>query len=142
MTPFSCKYCPAGISFAIAPAGEIWSVVIESPKYPNTLKLSKGLIVSGSLDKPSKNGGFWIYVDSSDHSYNGSSVVSISFHFSFDSNRLSYSERKILGLTTALTSALISDIDGQMSFKYTSVPSLSFPKESFLKSKSTEPARA
>src|SRR5699024_7952855 len=77
VTPFSCKYCPAGISLAIAPAGEIWSVVMESPKYPSTRKLFKGLMESASFDKPSKNGGFWIYVESSDHSYSGSSVVLI-----------------------------------------------------------------
>jgi len=31
-TPRSSRYLPAGLSTAIAPAGEIWSVVIESPK--------------------------------------------------------------------------------------------------------------
>src|SRR5699024_10772368 len=115
---------------------------MESPEYPSTRNPFNGSIESASFDKPSKKGGFWIYVDSSDHSYNGSSVVSISFHLSFDSNKLSYSERKISGLTTSFTAALISSIDGQISFKYTSFPSLSFPSESFLKSKSTEPARA
>src|SRR5690625_1820808 len=57
-TPLSCKYCPAGTFIPIAPDGEIWSVVIESPKLARALKLFKGSIDSGSFDNPSKNGGF------------------------------------------------------------------------------------
>jgi hypothetical protein len=34
-TPFSVRKRPAGLSFLIAPAGEMWSVVTESPKMPS-----------------------------------------------------------------------------------------------------------
>src|SRR5881397_1809716 len=30
-TPFETRYCPAGLAAGIAPAGEMWSVVTESP---------------------------------------------------------------------------------------------------------------
>ena len=35
-TPNDNKYLPAGEFLVIFPAGEMWSVVIESPKFANT----------------------------------------------------------------------------------------------------------
>ncbi|MCU0095844.1 hypothetical protein N7917_15385 [Bacillus sp. OR9] len=42
----------------IEPAGEIWSVVTESPNLPTTRKPDNVSTSPGSLDNPSKNGGF------------------------------------------------------------------------------------
>lgn len=42
------------------PAGEIWSVVIESPKYKRTFKFLNSLGATGFLEKLSKYGGFLI----------------------------------------------------------------------------------
>ena len=34
--PCAMSHCPAGLVFAIEPAGEMWSVVIESPSIAST----------------------------------------------------------------------------------------------------------
>lgn len=49
------------------PAGEIWSVVIESPKNPKTYASLISLIYGNYLAMALKNGGSWIYVDSAFH---------------------------------------------------------------------------
>ena len=57
-TPFDIRYFPAGPSFGMDPAGEIWSVVIESPKRASTFA---PLISTGSStfkEKSLKKGGF------------------------------------------------------------------------------------
>ncbi len=58
-TLFSCKYFPAGPSDAIAPAGEMWSVVTESLSSANTraplMGATSGTVPSLTL---SKNGGW------------------------------------------------------------------------------------
>src|SRR5699024_5580818 len=98
---------PDSLDWALKIDGFWIYVVTESPKFPIARNYCNGATVRGSLDRPSKNGGFWIYVDSSSHSKRGSSVVSISFHFSLESKTLSYSLRNISGVTTFSTSALI-----------------------------------
>src|SRR5699024_11410078 len=40
-TPCSINHLPAGVSLPIAPAGEMWSVVTESPNFANTFKSFK-----------------------------------------------------------------------------------------------------
>ena len=47
----------------IAPAGEMWSVVTESPKMPSAFAPLISAIVPGDIEKPAKNGGSWMYVD-------------------------------------------------------------------------------
>ena len=56
-TPCSISHCPAGLSFLIAPAGEMWSVVIESPSTASTRAPSIGSTGSGSGGIPSKKVG-------------------------------------------------------------------------------------
>ena len=141
-TSWSNKYLPAGVSLPIAPAGEIWSVVTESPNLPITLKPLSGSILPGSLDNPWKNVGFWIYVELGSKSYNGSSVTSISFHISLLWYTFLYSSKNSSGVTTLSTVSETSCIEGQMSCKYTSLPSLPLPIGSFCKSISTVPASA
>ena len=57
-TPLACRYLPAGESVLIEPAGEMWSVVIESP---NSAMMRAPLTEvgagAGCCVKPSKNGG-------------------------------------------------------------------------------------
>ena len=59
-TPCCCRYEPAGPSFLMLPAGEMWSVVIESP---NSAMMRAPCTDTGrcasvcSSAKPSKNGG-------------------------------------------------------------------------------------
>ena len=47
----------------IAPAGEMWSVVTESPKMPSTRAPLMTATAAGVIEKPSKNGGLAMYVD-------------------------------------------------------------------------------
>src|SRR5699024_10142288 len=115
-TPCSINHLPAGVSLPIAPAGEMWSVVTESPNLPRTLKLDSGSIVPASLDRFWKNEGFWIYVDASSKSYSGASVTSILFQVSFESKTVSYSALNNSGVTVDITASLTSWIEGQISF--------------------------
>ena len=56
-TPFSISQRPAGLSFLIAPAGEMWSVVTESPSTASTRAAVTGFTGSGSAFIPSKKLG-------------------------------------------------------------------------------------
>ena len=53
-TPCSERYRPAGESFLMEPAGEMWSVVMESPNRPSTRAFSMSFTASGVIDMPSK----------------------------------------------------------------------------------------
>src|SRR5699024_12073140 len=57
-TPCSINHLPAGVSLPIAPAGEMWSVVTESPNFASTFKSFKGFTESTSAGKSLKNVGF------------------------------------------------------------------------------------
>ena len=46
-TPWSVRYLPAGEAALIEPAGEMWSVVILSPKRPRTRAPSMSPIAAG-----------------------------------------------------------------------------------------------
>ena len=54
---------PAGDQAAIEPAGEMWSVVTESPSQASTRAPSMSVTGAGSRPMPAKNGGFATYVD-------------------------------------------------------------------------------
>ncbi len=57
-TPLACRNLPAGESVLMEPAGEMWSVVIESPN--SAMILAPRTDVGAALGdcvKPSKNGG-------------------------------------------------------------------------------------
>src|SRR4051812_50067927 len=56
-TPCSSRYSPAGPSFLIEPAGEMWSVVTLSPSLASTRAPSMSETGSGSSGMPSKYGG-------------------------------------------------------------------------------------
>ena len=55
----SWRYRPAGPSGLIAPAGEMWSVVTESPKAAEPAPRI-GWIGPGSAARSIRNGGSWI----------------------------------------------------------------------------------
>ena len=56
-TPLSISHRPAGESFLIAPAGEMWSVVTLSPRTASTRAPVIGSTGAGSGSMPSKNDG-------------------------------------------------------------------------------------
>ena len=57
MTPCAIRYCPAGLSFLIDPAGEMWSVVTLSPSTARTRASMMSVSGAGSAVRSSKNGG-------------------------------------------------------------------------------------
>ena len=57
-TPCPVRYCPAGLSVLIAPAGEMWSVVTESPSMASTRAPWMSLTGAGLSGMASKYGGF------------------------------------------------------------------------------------
>lgn len=59
-TPLDFKNLAAGELTEIFPAGEIWSVVIESPNTAKMFAYLIGLSGSSSRFEPSKKGGRWI----------------------------------------------------------------------------------
>ena len=64
-TSCSVRYCPAGVSALMAPAGEMWSVVTESPSLASTRAPVMSATGSGSIRIPSKYGGLRTYVETS-----------------------------------------------------------------------------
>src|SRR5512140_2143661 len=64
VTLFSISQRPAGEESLMDPAGEMWSVVIESPKMPSARAARTPLSCAlGFIVKPSKKGGLAMYVD-------------------------------------------------------------------------------
>src|SRR5436309_15709187 len=63
-TPCPDRYFPAGESGLIAPAGEMWSVVTESPSLASTRAPEMSDTGDGDAAMPSKYGGLRTYVDS------------------------------------------------------------------------------
>ena len=57
-TPCAWSHWPAGDAGAIEPAGEMWSVVTESPRTARTRAPSMSPTGAASSVSPSKNGGF------------------------------------------------------------------------------------
>lgn len=60
LTPLSVRYLAAGELLAILPAGEIWSVVIESPKLQRTYALLMFFNLGNCKSVDWKNGGLWM----------------------------------------------------------------------------------
>ena len=62
-TLFASSHLPAGEFSLIEPAGEMWSVVTESPKMPSARAPRMSPVAAGVIEKPSKKGGLAMYVD-------------------------------------------------------------------------------
>jgi hypothetical protein len=67
-TPCSDRYRPAGESALMEPAGEMWSVVTESPSFASTRAPVMSSTGVGEAAMPSKYGGLRTYVDCASHS--------------------------------------------------------------------------
>ena len=59
-TPFDLRYAPAGPFSVMSPAGEMWSVVIESPSTARTCAPTRSWTGLGSRVRPWKKGGSWM----------------------------------------------------------------------------------
>src|SRR5437868_8945926 len=79
-TPREMRYFPAGLVGLIDPAGEMWSVVTESPNTARALAARMPVRWSGRGEKPSKYGGSWMYVLFASQAYTSPEGAGISFH--------------------------------------------------------------
>jgi hypothetical protein len=116
-TPCSARYLPAGESGRIEPAGEMWSVVTESPSLASTRAPSTSDTGSGSAAMPSKYGGLRTYVDSASQSNVSPVGVGSDRHCTSPANTSEYAElNPVAPIVEAMTSS-ISLAVGQMSFR-------------------------
>src|SRR6202521_1346754 len=123
-TPRSIKYLPAGLSTGIAPAGEMWSVVTESPSTASTRAPSISVSDFGCGPKSTKYGGSLTYVDLSSHWKIGPVGADIVFQCSSPSKIFEYSRLNMSCCTQAVTTLLTSSCDGHSSESITGFPSL------------------
>src|SRR5258708_37993680 len=134
------RYVPAGLSAGIAPAGEMWSVVTESPSIASTrapLTPVKGL---GCGANPSKYGGSFTYVESGSHWKIGPVGADIFFQCSSPSKMREYSRLNMSCCTHLWTTSLTSAGDGHSSDSITGLPSRVVPTGSLVRSMWTAPA--
>src|SRR6185312_5702480 len=106
-TPCSARYLPAGESALIELAGEMWSVVTESPSLANTRAPEMAFTGCGGGCMPSKYGGLRTYVDSSAHSKVLPSGVGSDCHCSSPANTSWYAVLKPAApIVEAMTSSI------------------------------------
>src|SRR3954464_14648671 len=85
-TPCSDRYFPAGESALIEPAGEMWSVVTESPSLASTRASAMSATGAGWWDMLWKCGGLRTLVESAAHSNVSPVGVGSDCHFSSPAN--------------------------------------------------------
>src|SRR5688572_31520489 len=66
-TPFESRYLPAGLSFLMDPAGEMWSVVMLSPIRARTRASRMSFTSAGVRGMSSTYGGCLMYVEFASH---------------------------------------------------------------------------
>src|SRR5215213_711838 len=122
-TPCSARYLPAGESGLIELAGEMWSVVTESPSLASTRAPEMSSTGVGCADMPSKYGGLRTYVESSAHANVSPVGVGSDCHCSSPAKTSEYAE---LNPAAPIAEAMTSSISlalGQMSDRNTGWPS-------------------
>ncbi len=68
-TPSDIRCCPAGAPRGMLPAGEMWSVVTESPRMVRIRPPRMSSIGCGSRGMSWKKGTSWMYVELGSHAY-------------------------------------------------------------------------
>src|SRR2546423_520919 len=96
-TPFSMRNRPAGESFLIEPAGEMWSVVTESPTMTSTRAPLIAAMGLGVRDRFTKKEGSWMYVLFASQLNNSPPLTGIAFHCSLPLATLLYCRRNMSG---------------------------------------------
>ncbi len=109
------RYVPAGESGLIAPAGEMWSVVIESPTFTSTRASMTSASSDGSDARPSKNGGSRTYVEAGSHANMGPVGEGSEFQCSSPAKIRPYSRLNCSGETASATAACTSSAEGHRS---------------------------
>ncbi len=126
----------------IEPAGEMWSVVTESPTFTSTRAPSMSATGRGSPAASWKNGGSRTYVDAASHAYIEPVGARIWRQWSSPSKMRPYSRSNCSGAIAAAVASRTSSGDGQTSRRNTGVPSGAVPSGSRVRSTPTFPARA
>src|SRR5437879_12832009 len=103
------RYFPAGLSAGIAPAGEMWSVVTESPSTTRVRASSMSVRCFGREEKLSKYGGSLTYVELLSHWKIGPVGAVICFQCSSPSKMREYSRVNMSCCTHFCTTALRSE---------------------------------
>ncbi len=116
-TPRSISQRPAGPSFGIAPAGEMWSVVTVSPSSASTRAPCTSSTGLGARAIPSKNGGWATYVESATQANRPPAALGTAraCHASSPSNTPAYCARYMSGRSARPTASSISSALGQTS---------------------------
>jgi hypothetical protein len=99
----------------MAPAGEMWSVVTESPTIASTRASRMLSSAPASRGRSSKNGGLRTYVDCSSHAKREPPGAGSAAQRSSPVNTSAYSERNISCCTLERTTDSTSACEGQMS---------------------------
>src|SRR2546421_11995459 len=99
----------------MAPAGEMWSVVTESPTHTRTRAPEIGCNSAGDAVMPSRNGGSWMYVDDGSHWYSSPTAVSSDRHRESPSKIFANRFVKNSGLIASAVRRATSSADGQIS---------------------------
>ena len=111
------RYCPAGESGRIAPAGEMWSVVTLSPTITKQRAPAKSSTGRGSRDMFSKYGGRRTYVEPGSHAKRSPSGIGSSRHAGSPVNTSEYVRVNISPRTAREIVSWISWAFGQRSRK-------------------------
>ena len=106
-----------GVSAAMDPAGEIWSVVTESPSKHSTRASVIAPNPGASSVIPSKNGGFCTYVDFSSHGNRSLCEAGTAFHCSFSVYTAPYFSTNCSVVTHEATASCTSWFVGPFSLK-------------------------
>ncbi len=114
-TPCSIRYRPAGVDGGIEPAGEMWSVVTESPSMASTRAPTTSAGGSGSGCRPSKYGGSRTYVESSSQANRAPVGAAIARQRSSPSQTRAYSVSYISASMEEAIRSRTSSAVGQMS---------------------------
>jgi hypothetical protein len=126
----------------MAPAGEMWSVVTESPSLASTRAPAMSSTGVVSIVMPSKYGGLRTYVDCGSHSKVLPVGIDRAAHCSSPAKTSLYESPNISSPMAEATTSSTSCSDGQMSFRWTGSPFWSIPRASLVMSTFIEPAMA
>src|SRR5664279_370888 len=116
------------------PAGEMWSVVTESPSMTRQRAPEISFRGAGSFGMSVKKGGFLTYVEESSQMYVRPLGIFRACQLSSPSKTSPYAFLKCAGFTAVRIASWTSSGVGQMSLRYTGAPLRSVPSGSVVRS--------
>ena len=122
------------------PAGEMWSVVMKSPRNASARASAIGAAGSGSAPMPSKYGARRTYVESASHANVSDGSLPSCCHAASPSYRPREPSSYSSCVANFARSSATSSFVGQMSTRCTGVPSARLPSSAVVRSTSMVPA--